>query len=195
MKLLFLLMASVLMSHVYALELDRIGSRENYPEWVYASYQEASQDTAHELDQFKKTLFAVLPGMAVNFVRSLICGRMIENVSKAPVWEKKYISVNKHDIAKFGLDLFSCAAVESANGKTLGQACGSGLNQACSMVMQNRLERALALCMTNPKRNNSYDRWAPSVAASAIMFASRSYVFPVVKAQSLALLKTILAKK
>lgn len=196
MRLVFFIMTGVLMSSMHAQELDRIHSPEGYPEWAHTCYREISETAVHrENENITKALLAMIPWIEISIARSIISGRMVENVSQELVLRKKYISLSKQDIAKFGFDLFSCTAVGSANGKTFSQACSSALNQACAMAIEGQLQRILALRIVNKERNNLYDRLMSLIAAPALMYVSNNYVFPVVKMHSLALLKAILAKK
>lgn len=178
-------------------ELARI--RETYPEWVTASIETpASTDRSPIHNQFIQLLNP--HAYVVEWFRNTLCRENTKQVSKTElVIHTRFFSMSRYEMAQFGWDFFSYAFVHAMKGKEIDEIWSPALNQACS----NRLAYKITIALSGMIAKNTKDtfllkyikEYSPSIIAQGVLFATKSYIVPALKYQSLAILSSVITRK
>ncbi|GMU19176.1 MAG: hypothetical protein AMXMBFR12_03680 [Candidatus Babeliales bacterium] len=182
---------------MHSQELARI--RETYPEWVTASIETpVSTNCSPIQSQFIQLINP--HARVVEWFRNTLCRENTKHVSKTDlVIHTRFFSISRYEMAQFGWDFISYAFVHAMKGKEIDEIWSPALNQACTNRAEHRITTALSVMITKNEKDiflvKLIKEHSPSFIAQGVLFATKSYILPAIKYQSLAILTSCITKK
>lgn len=139
-------------------------------------------------------------GIAIELFRAKFCASITQNVSPQElVINTRWVTVTKHEFAKYSWDVISFAFIQSMKGKEIDDIWYPSFKSANNLLIKKQIASYLRkktpqnLRVTGPLPAVVKDH-LPLVLAETIMWGAQEFALPLIKKNALSFMRIIIDK-